>query len=227
MARKGMEEYIREVDFLELAGQFDNPLLAAPFMASHTTDLLFLDIQMPKQTGIDFLKSQPDLPMAIITTAYPEYALEGYALDVMDYLLKPIAFPRFLKAVNKARDFYLLKNSPQHLPVPAGYFFVKADGKYEKILFEELRMVEALQNYVALYTGQRKMLSYITLSGIEKQLPASQFIKVHKSYIVSVGKIRSVEGNMLQLTDGRQVPISRNLREEVMKRVVGERLVRR
>jgi DNA-binding LytR/AlgR family response regulator len=226
MARKGLEEYISEVNFLALVAQCEHPLLAMPLLQQFSPDLLLLDIQMPKLSGIDFLKTLSNPPMVIFTTAYPEYAVESYTLDVIDYLLKPISFDRFLKAVNKANDFFILKHSTKSHTLKPGYFFVKADGKFEKILFEDLLFAEALQNYVALYTKQRKILTYITLGGLEKQLPSEQFIKVHKSYIVSVRHIKSVEGNILHIGQ-HQIAISRSLKGEVMKRVVEATIIKR
>lgn len=226
MARKGLEEYIDEVSFLELVAQCEHPLLAAPLLQQFNPDLLLLDIHMPKLSGIDFLKTLANPPMVIFTTAYPAYAVESYALDVIDYLLKPIPFNRFLKAVNKAHEFYLLKQNAANLSSVPDYFFIKADGKFEKIMFEDLLFAEALQNYVALYTTQRKILTYITLGGLEKQLPPEQFIKVHKSYIVSIAHIKSVEGNMLHIGP-HQITISRSLKDEVMKRVVEATIIKR
>lgn len=226
MARKGLVEYINDVSFLELLAQCEHPLAAAPLIQELRPDLLFLDIQMPKLNGVDFLRSLTNPPMVIFTTAYSEYAVESYTLSVIDYLLKPIPFDRFLKAVNKANDLFLIKQNPATSASNVDYFFVKVDGKFEKILFDDLLFAEALQNYVALHTKHRKLLTYITLGGLEKQLPTDQFIKVHKSYIVSISQIKSVEGNILVVGE-HKVSISRNLKEEVMKRVVESTIIKR
>lgn len=228
LARKGMKEYIDEIDFLELVAVCENPLKASSVLHKQKVDLLFLDIQMPKISGIEFLKTLADPPLVIFTTAFPEYALEGYSLDVLDYLLKPVSFDRFLKAVNKARDYHLLKHHSivAEAENKADYFFVKSAGKFEKIFFDDLLFAEALQNYVALHSTEKKMLSYLTLSSLEKQLPPGQFLKVHKSYIVSINKINSVEGNLIVIGD-HHIPISRNLKDDIMARVVENKLLKR
>lgn len=223
IARKGIQEYIHEIDFLETVAVCNDALQANTILNTTPVDLLFLDIQMPKLTGIDFLKSLASPPAVIFTTAYQEYALEGYELAVMDYLVKPILFNRFLKAVNKARDYIELK---QNTANSADYFFLKVDNKFEKILYSDVLFVEALQNYVAVHTAEKKMLSYITLASIESQLPSSQFIKIHKSYLVAVSKINAVEGSMI-IIGKHQLPISRILKDEVMQKVVENKLMKR
>lgn len=225
IARKGIQEYIHEIDFLETVAVCDDALQANAILNTTPVDLLFLDIQMPKLTGIDFLKSLANPPAVIFTTAYQEYALEGYELAVMDYLVKPILFNRFLKAVNKARDYIELKQNT-NTPNNADYFFLKVDNKFEKILYSDVLFVEALQNYVAVHTAEKKMLSYITLTSIESQLPSAQFVKIHKSYLVAVSKINAVEGNMI-IIGKHQLPISRVLKDEVMQRVVENKLMKR
>ena len=227
VARKGMEEYVKEIDFLNLVAKCENPLKASPFLADGNIDLLLLDIQMPRLSGIEFLKMLQNPPMVIFTTAFSEYALEGYSLNVIDYLMKPIPFDRFVKAVNKALDFYKLKHAstPGHEPAP--YFFVKCDGKFERINVADVQFAESLQNYVVIHTADRKYITYITLSGLEEQLPKDYFVKVHKSYLVSLDKIKAVDGNELLLLSGARVPVSRNLKDDVMKRILGSNLLKR
>jgi len=225
LARKGMEEYVQDIDFLELAAVCDNAMQANTYLNENIVDLVLLDIQMPKLSGLDFLKSLKEPPVVIITTAYQEYALEGYELNVTDYLVKPIAFSRFLKAVNKAKDFLLLKQ--KKTPAEATtYFFLKVDNRFEKINYDEILFAEALQNYVAIHTTEKKMLSYITFSQVEKQLPADRFIKVHKSYIVAADKIKSVEGNIINIAQ-HQVPVSRGMKDDVMQKIVFDKLIKR
>ena len=225
LAQKGMVEYVQDIDFLDLATVCDNALQANAFLKENNVDLILLDIQMPKLSGLDFLKSLKEPPVVIITTAYQEYALEGYELNVTDYLVKPIAFSRFLKAVNKAKDFILLKqkdNSSENVT----YFFLKVDNRFEKINYDDILFAEALQNYVAIHTTEKKMLSYITFSQVEKQLPADRFIKVHKSYIVAFDKIKSVEGNIINIAQ-HQIPVSRGMKDEVMQKIVFDKLIKR
>jgi DNA-binding LytR/AlgR family response regulator len=225
LARKGMEEYVSDIEFLELVIVCDNALQANAWLKENTVDLVLLDIQMPKISGLDFLKSLEKPPVVIITTAYQEYALEGYELNVTDYLVKPIAFSRFLKAVNKAKDFLLLKQK-EPSPEQASYFFLKVDNRFEKINYDEILFVEALQNYVAIYTAEKKMLSYITFTQVENQLPADKFLKVHKSYIVAIDKIKTVEGNIINIAQ-HQIPVSRGMKDEVMQKIVYDKLIKR
>lgn len=225
MARKGMEEYIREVEFLHLVAQCENASKAATHLQGGKVDLIFLDIQMPKLSGIEFLKTLSKPPLVIFTTAHADYALEGYALDVIDYLLKPIPFHRFLKATQKALDFFQLR----HLEVSTGatdYFFVKCDSKYEKVFFNEVIYLEALQNYTVIHTADKKLITYITFTGLTEQLPKGQFLRIHKSYSVSLSKITAIDGNEVVLGKAR-IPISRNLKEEVMDVILKNNLLKR
>lgn len=227
VARKGMEEYVREIDFLNLVAKCENPLKATTYLNEGGIDLLLLDIQMPRLSGIEFLKTLKNPPMVIFTTAFSEYALEGYSLDVIDYLMKPISFERFVKAVNKARDFYGMKHPASHPAESQSYFFVKCDSKFERINTQDVILIEALQNYVVIHTLEKKYITYITLSGLEEQLSKEMFIKVHKSYLVAVGKVKAVEGNELIMLSGVRVPVSRNLKDEVMKQIMGNNLLKR
>jgi DNA-binding LytR/AlgR family response regulator len=224
IARKGMQEFIQEVPFLVVAGQCENATRAAVFLAANKIDLIFLDIQMPRISGIEFLKSLSNPPMAILTTANPDYALEGFALDVIDYLVKPVSLERFVKAANKARDLFELRQRPAG--EEASYFFVKSNGNLEKVLFSELLYAEAYQNYCILHLPGRKLITYLTFTALEKQLSVSHFIRVHKSFIVSIPKIDRVDSHSLQIGNV-EIPISRSLKEEVKKRIVGSKLLKR
>ena len=224
VARKLLEEYIGDIDFLELVGKAENPLKANSLLNGRPVDLLFLDINMPKLSGIEFLRSSAALPPTIMTTAYTEYALEGFELDVLDYLVKPFSFERFLKACNKARDFYELKNRSGN--VPENYFFVKCEGRIEKVLYEDLIYIEAMLNYVILHTETKKMIVYLTIKGIADQLPANIFLKVHKSTIVNINKISSIAGNELDMGKTR-VTISQSLQEAVTKAILKDKMLKR
>ncbi len=226
VARKGLEEYVHEVDFLILTGTCENAVKAATALNTTTVDLLLLDIHMPGLSGIEFLKTLKNPPMVIFTTAYPEYALEGYSLDLIDYLVKPIPFDRFLKAVQKARDFKALKQKAYTPVADEGCFFIKCDYKYEKVNYRDILYVEAMQNYCILHTAERKMITYITLSRLESQLPPDRFLKVHKSFLVSVEKVQSIDGNEIRIGNAR-IPISRSLKDKVMNRIMGNNLFKR
>jgi len=221
-ARRLLEEYIGDIDFLQLVGKAENPLKAGALLDNHKVDLMFLDVNMPKMSGIEFLRSSRTLPPAILTTAYTAYAIEGFELDVLDYLVKPISFERFLKACNKAREFNISKtNHP-----PSNHFFVKCDGRIEKVLYDELVFVEAMLNYIVLHTETRKLIVHHTIKGIAEQLPPKNFLKIHKSTIINIDKVKSIEGNEVNLGKTKAV-ISQNLQESVIKEIIRDRLLKR
>lgn len=227
LARKGMKEYIADIEFLHFAGEFDNPLKATGMLSTVDVHLLFLDIQMPKITGIDFFKTLHHAPPVIFTTAYPQYALDGFELNALDYLVKPISFDRFFKAALKAKEYYEVREKNNSDPtIASGYFFIKADNKLVKIFFDDLLFVEALQNYVVIHTKDKKYISYLTFKSVEEYLPVDQFIKTHKSYIISAGKIESIEGNNIRI-GSHDVPISRNMKEEVMEKLLKGKFLKR
>jgi len=227
LARKGMAEYVSEVEFLELKGLGENALVATNLLNKENIDLVFLDIQMPKLTGIEFLNTLRNPPMIIFTTAYSEYALQSYELNILDYLVKPISFERFLKACNKAKDFYTLKQAGNKaLPKTDEYFFIRCEDRFEKILYDELIYIEAMENYVIFHTKAAKLISYLTLKAVENYLPSDKFLKVHKSYIIAISKIESMNGDGVML-NGKSIPISRALKEEVTNKIVNSRLLKR
>lgn len=226
VARRLLKEYIEDISFLEIAGEADNPLKAQVILDSQPIDLIFLDINMPKLTGIEFLQTSKLLPMVIMTTAYAEHALDGFTLDVLDYLVKPFSFNRFLKACNKAKEYHQMKMRAKTAADEENYFFVKYNSRIEKILYDDLLYVEAALNYVILHTGNNKMIVYLTIKGIIEHLPETLFIKVHKSFIVNRQKIRSIEGNIIHIGNV-EIPISQNYHEEVMKIILGGKMLKR
>ncbi|MEP7142683.1 MAG: LytTR family DNA-binding domain-containing protein [Ferruginibacter sp.] len=221
-ARNGLAEDIRTIDFMDVTGIAESALQAMELLTRQTTDLVFLDIEMPKLNGFDLLRNLQQPPMVILTTAYNHYAPESYELGVIDYLLKPISFDRLLRACHKAKDFHAM---------PAGhtvlkendYFFVKSNGRYEKIFLNELLFVEAADNYILLHTDHKKYLVYRTLKSMEESLPADRFIRVHKSFIISFHKIESIAGS--QLFIGQHcIPVSRNFKEMIGERITGRKI---
>jgi len=230
LARKGLREYISDVDFLDLAGEYDNALKATEMISRGEVQLLFLDIQMPKITGLDFMRTLQKPVPVIFTTAFPQYALDGFDLNALDYLVKPISFDRFLKAALKAKEYYEVrqKNDADKTPVAevGDYFFIKADNKLVKVLFSDILFIEALQNYVVIHTQEKKLITYLTFKSVEEYLPSSQFIKVHKSFIVSATKIDSIEGNDIRIGQ-HYIPISRNLKDEVMDKLLKGKFLKR
>ena len=220
-----MEEYVKEVAFLEWVGSCENAMKAPAYLNEGRVDLMLLDIHMPKLSGIDFLKTLKNPPLVIFTTAFSEYALESYSLDVIDYLVKPIAFDRFLKATQKAFDFYTLKQKAGS-ETAATFFFIKCDHKYEKVNYSDVLYIEAMQNYCIIHTPERKMITYITMTGLEEQLPRERFLKVHKSFIVSLEKIKALDGNEIVIGNAR-IPISRGIKDDVVNKIMGNNLFKR
>lgn len=201
LARKGIREYIHDVPFLNCCGEFDQALDASDLIASGTIHIVFLDIQMPRVSGLDFLRSLQHPPPVIFTTAYPQYALEGFDLNALDYLVKPVSFDRFLKAAMKAKEYHELRqqNRSADSAGTEGHFFIKSDNKLVRILYDEVLFVEALQNYVNIHTKDHKYITYLTFKSVEEYLPSPRFIKTHKSYIVSSAKVDSIEGNDVRI----------------------------
>jgi DNA-binding LytR/AlgR family response regulator len=222
-ARKGLMSYVEKIDFLELSGVCENAVELNSLLKQQPADLLFLDIEMPYITGIDFLKNTKELPKVILTTAYEQYALKGYELDVLDYLLKPISFERFLQAANKAYAWFWMQKTNAS---DQDYFFVKSDNKLEKINFADILFVGAMENYVAIHTKDRKIITHLTLKMLQEKLRPPHFIYPHKSYIVAIDKISSIEGNILYVMQ-YQVPISKYQKEEIMERIVNDKLLKR
>ncbi len=226
LARECIMKYIHEVDFLELTGTGSNPMELSEILGKTSVDLIFLDIQMPVMSGIEFIRMSKKLPMVILTTAYPSYALESYELNVLDYLVKPITFNRFFKSVIKAKDQFLLQNqntSPSLTIDTDVYFFIKCNNKYEKIYFDEILYVQAMQNYVIIYTQEDKFITLLSLKTVAQNLESNMFIQVHKSYIISIPKISSLENHEITINTTK-IPISRSLRKDVVKQIIGNKL---
>lgn len=232
LARECISNYINEVDFLELLGCCKNPLEISKIKDSHLADLLFLDIQMPRMNGIEFLKSMATKPMVVITTAFPNYALDGFDLDALDYLLKPITFTRFFKAACKAKEHHHLVHHKEistenKEPSKVDHLFLKCDSSYKKIYLDDILFIKSMQNYVAFHTtDKKKHLSLIPLKDVAKQLDTNIFMQVHKSFIVNISKIQSVESESLQIAS-HSIPVSRNYRSAIMEKLVNKRILKK
>ncbi|SHM10837.1 two component transcriptional regulator, LytTR family [Chitinophaga jiangningensis] len=216
LALEIIEDYIRKVPFLSLEGKFENAATALHYLQDEPVDLVFLDIKMPDITGIQFLKSLKHPPMVVFTTAYGEYALDGFDLDVVDYLLKPVPFERFLKAATKAREL-MAANQNKVNPVAEAawlndYIFIKTEYKIIKINLEDILFIEALKDYTKIYTQVQPVLTLRSLKSFETRLPADKFIRVHRSYLVSLNKINSVEKNTVMIAN-QSIPISDGYRD--------------
>ncbi|HYF30856.1 MAG TPA: LytTR family DNA-binding domain-containing protein [Chitinophagaceae bacterium] len=227
IARKGLQGYIEKIDFLELVAVCENALELNSALKQQPTDLLFLDIEMPYMTGIDFMKNLSNPPKVIFTTAYDKYAIQGFELEVLDYLLKPISFERFVKAANKAYEYFKMNIAAQAgSGAEPDHLFVKADNKLEKVRFDEILFIEALENYVGIYTTAKKIITHSTLKALQEKLPPQRFIQPHKSYLVAIDKINSIEGNILHIQQ-YQVPISKYQKEELLERIVNNALLKK
>jgi len=209
-----IEDYIRQIDYLEYLSGFDNPLEAIAYLKNHNVDLLFLDIQMSKLTGIQLLEVIKNKPFVIFTTAYEKYALQGYELDVLDYLLKPISFERFVKAVDKAYERIKLKLSNAE-PIEKtlisnpkeSYLFVKSGNKLQKIELDDIFYIEGMSEYLKIVTSDGNVLVLQNFANLASVLPKETFIRVHKSYMVSIDKIENIERNRIKIMD-KLIPIS-------------------
>ncbi len=230
LARKGLTEYIQNIDFLNLTGSYEDALKAAAAISENEIHLLFLDIELPRISGLDFLKTLKHPPIIILTTAYPQYALESFDLNVLDYLVKPISFPRFLKSVTRAKEQLHLMHqiiaAPATLRSDDDYIFIKTDNKLLRIFFNDILFAEALQNYVAIHTAEKKFISYLTFKSVEDKLPAHKFLKVHKSYIVQIARVDAFQNNELQIGT-LKIPVSRNLKDEVLKKIFENKYLKR
>jgi DNA-binding LytR/AlgR family response regulator len=228
LARQGMEINIAAASFLNLKGSFSNALAAGDFLRKESVDLVFLDINMPELNGLDFFRSLRDAPLVIFTTAYPQYALESYELDAIDYLVKPIRIERFLKAVNKAENHLkLLQQESNHVEkFEDDYIFIKADRKFFKLYFKDILYIEGLKDYVIIHTESHKMITSMNVKTIDGQLPHSLFIRVSKSYIINTLHISSFDNEIVYIRE-HEIPLGQNFKEEFQRKFVDGKIVRR
>lgn len=230
LARQGMEMNIAHVSSLQLLGSFSNALAASDFLRKENIDLMFLDINMPELNGLDFLKSLRDAPLVIFTTAYPQYALDSYELEAIDYLVKPIRIERFLKAVNKAENHLRLlrQDANTHLveKIEDDFVFIKADRKFFKIYFKDIYYIEGLKDYVVIYTRDNKVITSMNVKTIAAQLPASIFARVSKSYIVNVRHITSFDNELVYIQT-IEIPLGQSFKDDFIKQYIDGKIVKR
>ncbi len=232
LAQDVLETYIEQFPDLNLVQKCNNAVEANAALKAHDVDLMLLDIQMPQLTGIDFLKSLKTPPKVIFTTAYPNYALEGFELNAIDYLLKPISLDRFIKAVNKATDQITLERKGETTSVSAqeeekDFIFVKADKKLVKVKYDDIIYIEGLKDYVIIRMDEQRVITLQTMKSLEGKLPASRFKRIHRSYIIALDRINAVVGNMVEVLEKGQekhLPIGKNYREELLNIVNQNRL---
>ncbi|MCB0601031.1 MAG: response regulator transcription factor [Saprospiraceae bacterium] len=217
LARQLIASYLDRIPTIEIAGSCKNAVEALAILNRQQIDLLFLDVQMPGLTGLEMIRTLVQQPAIILTTAYSEYALEGFELDVTDYLLKPFSFERFSRAINKAMVNLNNRSLPEQkadTEIP-DYLLVRADHKIHRVPYESIRYIKSMQEYVAYYLASGRLLALGSLKQLEEVLPPRQFIRVHKSYIVAINKVRSLEGNLLHLED-QKIPVGASYRDRVM-----------
>lgn len=217
VARKVLREYIADLSLLQLVGEAENAFQATTLLQEHPVDLMFMDIEMPRMNGLNLLKSLYTPPMTIITTAFQEHALEGYELNVLDYLLKPISAERFLKSISKAKEYFELQKGDGKKA--RTFFFVKSNNIYEKINFEDILYLQALENFVAIHTAQKRLVAWITLRNAEELLPPDLFVKCHRSFVVSLSKIDRLDKNSV-IVGKHTIPISDKHRADLMNSIL-------
>jgi DNA-binding LytR/AlgR family response regulator len=217
LALELLEDNISKIPFLKLVASCSNPIEAMKVLQQEPVDLIFLDIQMPGLTGIQFIKTVTTKPMFILITAYEKYALEGYDLDVVDYLVKPVSLERFIKACNKAWELYQLKTKKStEAEQPASYFFISADYSMVKVVFADIVWIEGLKDYLKIHlkSSSKPLVARMTMKAIEEQLPAAMFIRVQKSFIVSKNYITSVRKNSVFI-DNLEIPVGDNYKDAI------------
>lgn len=225
-ALEQMERYIKQVPFLDHIASFTNAVQSIDFIKSQNVELIFLDIQMEGISGIKLLEVLKNPPAVIFTTAYDEYAVRGYDLDVIDYLLKPIAFERFLKASNRAYD--LLKKEKKSFQDPnsnqktnGGYFFVKSDNKIHRIKFSDILFIEGMKDYLRLHTKDKRLMFLMSFIKIMEILPKTEFFRIHKSFIISINHIESIEANTI-IINNIKIPVGRTYKTEFLEFIMKE-----
>jgi DNA-binding LytR/AlgR family response regulator len=222
LAQSVIENYLVNFSFIELVGKFDNPLAAFEIIKTEKIDIIFLDISMPYISGIDFIKTLQYPPKIIITTAYKEYALEGYDLNVVDYLLKPISIERFIKAINKIIPTEIRTTSAeqnQEVPDSSAFMYVKSGGKNVKILLDHILFVESMKDYIKIHTDSSVIITQISITSIEKRLPNS-FVRVHRSFIISLKRIDAFTTEIVEINK-HQIPIGRFYKDQLMSLLNG------
>lgn len=228
-----LEDYISKVPFLELVKATTNPIEALTMVQDGNIDLVFLDVQMPELTGIQFLRIANGKTKVILTTAYSQYALEGYELDVVDYLLKPIAFDRFFKSVQKAQGIIKPATTQAAAPEPiqqlqqqqqdfmSDFIFVKSEHKIQKVYLHQILFIEGLKDYISIFTTNERIITLQNMKKMEDTLPEKHFVRVHKSYIIALNKIDSIERSRIRIGD-KIIPVGDTYRDEFFKIIDGK-----
>ncbi|PKV51411.1 LytTR family two component transcriptional regulator [Aquimarina sp. MAR_2010_214] len=223
LARKGLEDFVYQTPFLEHVKSLASAIETIEFLKENPIDILFLDIQMPDMTGVELIKSFQNPPQVIFTTAHREFALDGFELDVIDFLLKPFSYSRFLKAVNK---IVVVDDKKEKNNVAKNHIFIKCNGMITKVFVDDITFIETAKDYIQIHTIHDKYLTLVSLKHIEEELPKEKFIRVHRYYLVGLSHIKKLEGNLIYVGD-HKIKISRTLRNEVYKTIIGNTFIGR
>lgn len=227
LAREGLAKYVHQVEILNLAGLAKNATEAHSLLHRQSIDVMFLDIEMPQLSGLNFLDTLPQAPWVVFTTAYAEFALEGYRFNTVDYLVKPISFERFLLSVNKTIKVLgkeLLDAEPT--TAPSEFLFIKVDKQLIRLPLADIFYIEGMQNYIAIYTQKERFVTMLSMKNLFDMLPTGQFLQAHKSYIVAKDKVGRISENELVMGTFR-IPLSRRMREEVIRELIGQHGIRK
>jgi len=218
LALELLTDNISKLPYLQLVAACDSAIDAMKILQEQTVDLIFLDIQMPGLTGLQFIQSLQEKPMFILVTAYEKYALDGFNLDVIDYLVKPVSLDRFIKACNKANELFQLKNKPRQSSAEnnPGYFFVNVDYSLLKVVFDDITYIEGLKDYIKIHlkSSSKAVITRMSMKSLEEELPATQFVRIHKSYVVSLKHVTAVRKNSVFI-DTMELPVSDNYRDSI------------
>ena len=220
LSQKVVQRFLKDVPYLELVATCSHAFEAMEVLKNNDVHLIFLDINMPRLSGINFVKTLSNPPLIIFTTAYPEYAVDGFDLEAVDYLLKPFSFERFLKASNKAQKLLETENAQNNFSSKSNYFVFKSDKKLYKLDFGEVQYFQAYGDYVKIFTSKKTYLTKDRLANIEKELLQGAFIKIHRSYIIALNAIQYVEGNQVKVGE-ELLPVSITYREKLMNQMKG------
>ena len=232
LALKIIEDFVQKIPYLELVATLSSAIEAAEFIKREPVDLMFLDINMPHLTGVDFVRMSDKLPLVIFTTAYPDYALTGYELNVVDYLLKPFSFDRFFKAVTKAYDIYKLRQGAGDPAIPSPvaavppqpeYIMIRVEYSTVRINIADILFIEGLKDYVKIATEQKNYVTKSSMKNVEEKLPADRFKRVHKSFIVNLDKVQAFENNHLIIGE-HKIPLGSNNRDDFLEFLEKNRL---
>ena len=222
LAQDVIKSHLQKAGRFNLLGVYRNAPEAKEALEKQQVDLIFLDIQLPGMTGLNFLRSLSNPPLVVFTTAYPEYALESYEFNVIDYLLKPISYERFSKTIDKIIDGNIFKTTAtENKPIQRDHLFIKSNSKFSRVNFSEIIYIEGMKDYLKIHTQDHVIVTHQTMGGMENILPAGQFIRIHKSYVVAAAHIKAVFGNSVEISKSL-LPIGPNYKEAVMNFIAGK-----